>query len=167
MKSIFGASLITRMPLIFRWLGLLIIAFANILPQLTSEYNLSTGKPVIQLAPEGDILAIDTGAADRVGSADFGRHASLSVAAAEWLVAQELKLGAVDMPTPDVAIDKRPAGFIWPVHRTLLRDGVLIAEMVTNLRSLAGRRAEFMFCALNITDCDGAPARVLARPIAN
>ena len=115
----------------------------------------------------GDILAIDTGAADRVGSADFGRHASLSVAAAEWLVAQELKLVAVDMPTPDVAIDKRPAGFIWPVHRTLLRDGVLIAEMVTNLRSLAGRRAEFMFCALNITDCDGAPARVLARPIAN
>ena len=115
----------------------------------------------------GDILAIDTGAAARVGTPDYDRHASLSVAAAEWLVQQKVKLVAVDMPTPDVAIDRRPAGFIWPVHRALLRDGVLIAEQVTNLGSLAGGRAEFMFCPLNIADCDGAPARVLARAIAD
>ena len=115
----------------------------------------------------GDILALDTGAADRAGTPDFGRHAAFSVAAAEWLVAQKIKLVAVDMPTPDIALDKRPAGFIWPVHRALLRDGVLIAEMVTNLGSLTGRRAEFMFCPLNIVDCDGAPARVLARAITN
>jgi arylformamidase len=82
-------------------------------------------------------------------------------------VQQKVKLVAVDMPTPDVAIDRRPAGFIWPVHRALLRDGVLIAEQVTNLGSLAGGRAEFMFCPLNIADCDGAPARVLARAIAD
>jgi kynurenine formamidase len=115
----------------------------------------------------GDMLAIDTGAAERVGTPDYDRHASLSVAAAEWLVKRKVKLVAVDMPTPDIAIDKRPEGFIWPVHRVLLADGVLIAEQVTNLGSLAGRRAEFMFCPLNIADCDGAPARVLARAIAN
>jgi arylformamidase len=115
----------------------------------------------------GDILVIDTGAGGRAGTADYDRHASLSVAAAAWLVAQKVKLIAVDMPTPDIAIDRRGAGFDWPVHRTLLRDGVLIAEQVTNLGSLAGRRAEFMFCPLNITDGDGAPARVLARAIAD
>jgi len=42
---------------------------------------------------------------------------------------------------------------------------VLIAEQVTNLRSLAGKRAEFMFMPLNIADCDGAPARVLGGPM--
>jgi len=119
-----------------------------------------------RLAP-GDILAIDTGAAARAGTPDYDRHASLSVAAAEWLVRQQVKLVAVDMPTPDVALDRRPAGFIWPVHRALLRFGVLIAEQVTNLGSLAGGRAEFMFCPLNIVDCDGAPARVLARAVAD
>ena len=51
--------------------------------------------------------------------------------------------------------------------RILLADGVPIAEQVTNLESLAGRRAEFMFFPLNIADCDGAPARVLARALAN
>jgi len=115
----------------------------------------------------GDMLAIDTGAAARVGTPDYDRHASLSVAAAEWLVRQKVKLVAVDTPTPDVALDRRPEGFIWPVHRALLRDGVLIAEQVTNLDALAGMRAEFMFLPLNIADCDGAPARVLARAVAN
>jgi len=60
----------------------------------------------------GDILALDTGAAERVGTPDYDRHASLSVAAAEWLVARKVKLVAVDMPTPDIAIDKRPEVFI-------------------------------------------------------
>ena len=113
----------------------------------------------------GDILAIDSGAAAKVGTPDYDRHPALSVAAAQWLVRQQVKLVAVDMPTPDIALDRRPDGFIWPVHRALLQDGVLIAEQVTNLESLAGARAEFMFCPLNIADCDGAPARVLARPI--
>ena len=119
-----------------------------------------------RLAP-GDILALDTGAAARVGTPDYDRHASLSVAAAQWLVEQRVKLLALDTPTPDLALDKRPEGFIWPVHRVLLAAGVLIAEQVTNLGVLAGGRAEFMFCPLNIADCDGAPARVLARAIAD
>ena len=112
-----------------------------------------------------NLLFIDTGAAARVGTSDYDRHGSLSVAAAVWLVERKLKLVAVDMPTPDVAIDRRPESFVWPVHRALLAYGVLIAEQVTNLETLAGRRAEFMFFPLNIADCDGAPARVLARAI--
>jgi len=113
----------------------------------------------------GEILVLDTGLARHVGTPDYDRHAALSVAAAEWLVERQVKLVAVDMPTPELPLHLRPPGFDWPVHHTLLRSGVLIAEQITNSRSLAGQRAEFLFLPLNIVGSDGAPARVLARTI--
>ena len=116
-----------------------------------------------QLEP-GDILLLNTGVTQYVGTPDYDRHAALSVAAAEWLVDKKIKLLAVDTPTPDIPIHKRPQGLDWPVHHTLLRDGVLISEQVAT-RSLAGRRAEFLFLPLNIVGGDGAPARVLGRAI--
>jgi kynurenine formamidase len=42
---------------------------------------------------------------------------------------------------------------------------VLIAEHITGLAPLAGRRAEIMFLGLNIAGSDGAPARAIARAI--
>jgi len=113
----------------------------------------------------GDILLIDTGIAPYVGTPDYNRHAGLSVTAARWLVDKKIKLLAVDTPTPEVSLGQRPPGFDWPVHHTLLRDGVLIVEQVTNAGTLAGRRAEFLFLPLNIVGGDGAPARVLGRPL--
>jgi len=77
-----------------------------------------------------------------------------------------VKLVAVDTPTPDLPIARRPPDFIWPVHRTLLRHGILIAEQLANLRALAGRRVEFIFGPLPIVGSDGSPSRVLARPVA-
>jgi kynurenine formamidase len=117
-----------------------------------------------QVAP-GEIVVLDTGLVRCLGTSDYDRHAALSIAAAEWLVDRRVKLVAVDMPTPELPLHMRPADFDWPVHHTLLRDGVLIAEQVTNAGSLAGRRAEFLFLPLNIVGSDGAPARVLGRPI--
>jgi kynurenine formamidase len=113
----------------------------------------------------GDILLLNTGLAKYVGTPEYDRHVGLSVAAAQWLVDKQIKMLAVDTPTPEIALDKRPPGFDWPVHHTLLRDGVLIAEQVANAHSLAGRRADFLFLPLNIVGGDGAPARVLGRPI--
>ncbi|MGH3136467.1 MAG: cyclase family protein [Gaiellaceae bacterium] len=117
------------------------------------------------LLEPGDILLLDTGIAPHVGTPDYDRHAALTVAAAEWLVAKSIKLLAVDTPTPDIPVHKRRQGFDWPVHRTLLRDGVLISEQVANAHALAGCRAELMFLPLNIVGGDGAPARVLGRAI--
>ena len=85
--------------------------------------------------------------------------------AARWLLEQQVKLIAVDVPTPEVALPARSADFDYPVHRLLLGSGVLIAEQVTNLGSLAGGSVEFMFYAISIVGSDGAPARVLARRI--
>ena len=117
-------------------------------------------------AEPGDIVLLDTGIAKHLGTPDYDRHASLSVGAAQWFVDRGVKLLAMDVLTPELSIGRRPAeGFDYPIHRTLLRDGVLIAESVANARSLAGGRADFLFLPLNIVGGDGAPARVLGRPV--
>jgi kynurenine formamidase len=111
----------------------------------------------------GDILLLDTGAASYVGSSDYHRHPSLSTRSAEWLVDRQVKLLGTDASTPELPIPLRPPGFDFPVHHTLLGDGVLIAEQVANLGALAGHRVELVFLPLNIVGSDGAPARVLGR----
>ena len=90
---------------------------------------------------------------------------ALTGEAAAWLVKQGAKIVGVDFATPDLPPGRRPADFAFPVHYTLLSQGVLIAEHVTSLTPLAGRRAEIMFLGLNIAGSDGAPARAIARAI--
>lgn len=115
----------------------------------------------------GDILLLSAGWSAHAGGATYDdAHPALSVAAAEWLVARKIKLLAVDFPTPDLPVARRPEGFDWPVHHALLGRGVIVAEHLRNTASLEGGRAEFMFNALNIAKADGAPVRALARPIA-
>ncbi|MBA4788101.1 MAG: cyclase family protein [Rhizobiales bacterium] len=126
--------------------------------------ELQRARPVLE---PGDILAIDTGWAARVGTTLYERHPSLSVEAARWLVAQRIKLLACDFATPDLVYHLRRPGFDWPVHRALLGHGILVCEHLTGHAVLAGRRAEFVFGALDIVEGDGAPARVLARTIAD
>jgi kynurenine formamidase len=113
----------------------------------------------------GDIVALHTGWSDRAGSHAYHDHPYLSPAAAQWLADRNIKLLACDLPTPDQPIGRRPPGYDWPAHHIFLSRGILIAENVTGLAPLAGQRVEFAFLALNIEESDGAPARVLARPI--
>jgi arylformamidase len=111
----------------------------------------------------GDILALNTGWSEHVHTPLYERHPALSVEAARWIVAHQVKMLAVDMPTPDLPVSRRPDGFDWPVHHCLLADGVLVAEHLRNLDALAGQQVEFMVNALNIENADGAPVRILAR----
>ena len=114
----------------------------------------------------GDILILDTGWHAFVGSARYDDdHPSLAPDAADWIVAHDVKMVGLDIPTPDQPVVKRPPAFDFPIHRRLLSHGVMIAEHLTNLSSLRGREVE-MFCgALNIEGGDGAPARIVARPV--
>jgi kynurenine formamidase len=114
-------------------------------------------------ARPGDIVLLDTGWAAHFGTDRYERHPALAVSAARWLVEQRVKLVGFDLMTPDLAVVRRPPGFGWPVHHELLAHGVLIAENLTSLRPLAGRRVEAMFLALNIVGADGAPVRAIAR----
>lgn len=113
----------------------------------------------------GDIVALHTGWSDYASSHSYHDHPYLSPAAAQWLVERGIKLLACDLPTPDLPTGRRPPGYDWPAHHILLSRGILISENVTGLAHLANQRVEFVFLALNIEDSDGAPARVLARPI--
>jgi len=114
---------------------------------------------------EGDIVLLDTGRARYINTEKYMNHPSLTAAAAEWLVKRGAKIVGVDFATPDLAARLRPSDFAFPVHYALLSQGILIAEHVTNLGSLAGQRAEIMFLGLNVAGSDGAQARVIARPI--
>lgn len=112
----------------------------------------------------GDIVLLDTGWAQHMGTERYEQHPALSEAAAEWLIERGAKLLAVDFSTPDLTAHKRPEGFDFPVHHALLSRGVLIAEHLTNLDALPAGRVDAMFLALSIKGSDGAPARVVARP---
>jgi kynurenine formamidase len=112
-----------------------------------------------------DILLLDTGWAAHFGTPLYEQQPCLSVATAEWLVEQRVKLLAIDFATPDLAVNRRPPGFDWPVHHVLLSQGVLIAEHLTNLRALSPGRVEVLFLALNIEGSDGGPCRVVARAL--
>lgn len=114
----------------------------------------------------GDMVLLDTGWAQHVNTDIYEHHASLSPEAAEWLLAHQVKLVGIDCSTPDLTAHKRPQGFAWPVHQILLSRGVLIAEHLTNLRTLANSRVEAMFLALPVAGSDGGLARVVARPMA-
>lgn len=127
-------------------------------------HHLEAARP--RLRP-GDILALDTGWSGLVGTDAYDNHPTLSLAAADWLVAPQVKLVAFDYATPDLPVHRRPADFDYPVHRRLLRDGVIICEHLRGAGPLAGARAEFVFGALALAGSDGAPARILARPVAD
>ena len=63
----------------------------------------------------------------------------------------------VDLPTP-----LQPKGFDFPVHRTLLGNNVLIAENVTNIGSIIGKRTRIMALPLRIQGSDAGHARIIA-----
>lgn len=114
---------------------------------------------------EGDIVLLDTGRARHVNTDKYMKHACLTGEAAQWLASHGAKIVGVDFPTPDLAAHLRPPDFAFPVHYTLLSQGVLIAEHVTNLDKISGRRAEIFFLGLNVAGSDGAPTRAVARPL--
>lgn len=130
------------------------------------EYGLIDVPDLEKARPEvqpGDIVLFDTGWSLKVADPSYVRHASLTPAAAQWLLTRRVKMIGVDFATPDRAPSNRPEGFYWPVHHILLPHGVLIAEHVANLGTLSNRRIEAIFAGLSIAGSDGAPVRALAR----
>jgi kynurenine formamidase len=113
----------------------------------------------------GGMVLLDTGWAARWGTPSYHDNPSLSLAAARWLVQAGAVLLGVDFATPDLAPARRPGDFDWPVHQVLLRSGVLVVEHLCGLTPLAGQRVEVVVGALPVRASDGAPARILARPL--
>lgn len=126
--------------------------------------------PVADLAPAltkagpETMLCLRTGWDTKFTEAEvYRQYPYLSLDAAKALVEAGIKMIALDTPSPDLPEGGRPPGFDWPVHRILMRGGVLVTEQLSGLGQLAGV-SEFRLSAMPIalTGSDGAPARVVA-----
>lgn len=112
----------------------------------------------------GDIVFIETGWG-ALFSADpdrYHHHPFLSEDAAEWLVGRRVKMVALDIPTPDRPEPLRPEGFDFPVHHILLGRDVLVAEHLTRLDQVSGRRSRAFAFPLPIRHADGSAVRFVA-----
>jgi kynurenine formamidase len=89
-------------------------------------------------------------------------HPYFSVDAAEWMVQKGIKMVGIDCITVDLPTPLRPKGFAFPVHKTLLGNGVLIAENVANIGSIVGKKTRIMALPLRVKGSDAGHARIIA-----
>jgi kynurenine formamidase len=112
----------------------------------------------------GDVVLVRTGWGRRYGEDGYERYPWLTADAAEWILEKDPKLLGVDTRSPDRPRAMRPDDWDeYPVHRTLLPEGVLIAEHLRIPATLAGERCEVFGFPMNLRGGDGAPARFVAR----
>ncbi|NHE56172.1 cyclase family protein [Cyclobacterium plantarum] len=83
---------------------------------------------------------------------------------AQWLVDMGLNLLAVEPPSVANVNDLKEVTLI---HRILFSGRVIIVEGICNLDEIKTEKVELMVLPLKIGGGDGAPARVLARPLEN
>lgn len=118
----------------------------------------------LEKAGPDTMLCLRTGWDTKFTDAEvYRQYPYLSLHAAKALVDVGIRMIALDTPSPDLPEGGRPPGFDWPVHRILMRGGVLITEQLRGLDQLEGA-GEFQLSAIPIalTGSDGAPARVIA-----
>jgi arylformamidase len=129
--------------------------------ELISMADIVNGGPGIR---PGDIVVIKTGWGRHYATDEraYRLHPYLDGGTAEQLLEAGIKMLATDTMSPDAPHDRREPGFAFPVHRTLLSAGVLIAENLDLGRVESGRYELFGF-PLAIAGGDGAPARFVAR----
>lgn len=112
----------------------------------------------------GDIALIRTGWSEHFSESPntYRRHPYLGTDAARWLVDKDVKMIAMDIPSPDRPEHLRPVGFDFPVHHVLLGAGVLVAEHLNDLHLVTGHRCRAFAFPLRLDDSDGSPVRFVA-----
>lgn len=110
----------------------------------------------------GDILLLHTGWDEKFESPDYNLHPYLSEDAARWMVDKGVKLFGIDCITVDLPTPLRQKGFNYPVHKTLLGNGVLIAENMANLGKIVGRKIRILALPLRVKGSDAGHARIVA-----
>jgi len=103
----------------------------------------------------GWIVLFYTGYDKKIGTPEFFNHPGLGWAASRYLAG--LKVNAVGIDAP--SIDHEP----YPAHKTLLSQGILIYENLTNLDLLLGNIGfKFIGLPLKIRAGSASPVRAIA-----
>jgi kynurenine formamidase len=89
-------------------------------------------------------------------------YPALTVEAADWLLDHKVRLVGLDTLSPDLPPVRRAPDAHLVVHQRLLGNDVLIAENLTGLAPLAGRRVRISALPIKVAGGDGAPARITA-----
>lgn len=93
---------------------------------------------------------------------DYRQYPYLSLELARALVRLKVRMLVLDTPSPDMPEGPRPPDFDWPVHRVLIKGGVLITEQAAHLGLLRARRFRLHALPIALAGSDGAPTRVVA-----
>ena len=114
----------------------------------------------------GDIVLVRTGWSRHYDDAEtYRRYPWLADDVGEWLLEQEATFLGVDTKSPDRPRAMRPDDWdAYPIHRTLLPEGVLIAEHLA-LEDVAGQRLELFGFPMKLRGGDGAPIRLVGREL--
>jgi arylformamidase len=92
----------------------------------------------------------------------YTEHPYLSEEAAEWIIDRNIKLLAMDTPTPDDPRNSRGTEKDSPVHKLLLDKNIVLVEYLCNLKKLIKQKIELIVLPLKIQEGDGAPVRCVA-----
>jgi arylformamidase len=85
-----------------------------------------------------------------------------SVDAGIWLSEKGVKLIGLDTPSPDNPVHCRGNVPDSPVHKIMLRSGIILVEYLCNLQALQIPEIELIVLPLKILGGDGSPARCVA-----
>lgn len=105
---------------------------------------------------KGDIVLLLTGMDAIYGSEQYySGHPVITDRMADFLISREIKMLGMDMPSPDYPP--------FPVHKSLLREGIFILENLTSLEKLLGIK-EFEVFAVPLRICaEASLTRAFAR----
>lgn len=111
--------------------------------------------------PEGSIVLLFTGFDKKFGTEEyFSTYPEITEDFAKKMIEHKVKMVGMDTASPE----HNPP---WTIHKTLLKEEILILENLTNLDQLLGvTNFEIISLPMNIR-ADAAPVRVLAKILSN
>lgn len=110
----------------------------------------------------GPRVVLHFGWSGRFNTESFYRDSPyLTVAAAEWLIANGVRVLGYDTPSPDNPLDDRYSSCDSPIHKVLLGAQVWLLESL-NALDLLPRDFNLIALPLPVAELDGAPVRCVA-----